>query len=490
MIRNLKFLRFLAGRNDNRTMINIPSNIFRGYDIRGVSGKEITEETMYIFGQAYATFLASRRIYEAVVGYDNRLTSEKFSKSFIKGLIESGVTVYNVGLSLSQIVYFAQYHFLSKGAAVITASHNPKEFNGLKLAAGFSDTMVSEEIQDFRRLAQKGKFISTITQGKEIKSDVFPAYVKDILKRNKLSKKFKIVVDGCACTPGKFYPEIFRQAGCEVIEKNCIPDGNFPLGTPDPTERYHLERLGKEVLETKADMGFAYDADGDRIGVVDENGQVIWNDNLVSIFAEDMLDFVPGTKIVFNTLCSKQVKEVVEKHGGVPIIWKTGHSFIKAKVKEERALFGGELSGHFFFMDNFYGHDDAAMASLRLLSFLERHNKTLSQVVSNLPKYFSSPETKLGCPDNIKFKLISENIATEIKELYPKAEYLEIDGVRMDLPDAMFIIRASQNGPYITVKFEAKTKEKYEQLRMQIKTILHKFKEVDFSQGVNAEELS
>lgn len=471
-------------------MINIPNNIFRGYDIRGIADKEITEETMYVFGKAYATFLASRRINETVVGYDCRLTSLKFSKAFIKGLLECGINVYNIGLSLSQIVYFAGYHFLSKGGAMITASHNPKEFNGLKLSVGFSDTMVSEEIQDFRRLAQSGKFITSKIPGKEIKEDIFQAYIKDILKRNKLNKKFKIVVDGCACTSGKFYPEIFRAAGCEVVEKNCKPDGNFPLGTPDPTEKHHLQRLGKEVVEAKADAGFAYDADGDRIGLVDEKGQMVWNDVLVSIFAKDMLEFVPGTKIIFNTLCSKQVKEVIEKSGGIPVIWKTGHSFIKAKVKEERALFGGELSGHFFFMDNFYGHDDAAMATLRVLSFLERQVKTLSEVIADLPKYFSSPETKLGCPDDVKFKLISEDIAQEIKKLYPKAEYLEIDGIRMDLPDAMFIVRASQNGPYITVKFEAKTKEKYEELRNQIKTILHKFKAVDFSVGVNAEELN
>lgn len=489
-VRNIYFSNFkLLISLSNCAMITIPNNIFRGYDIRGVAGSEITEETMYVFGKAYATFLAKRRIFDCVVGHDNRLSSEKFTKSFIKGMLECGVTVYNIGFSLSQIVYFAQYYFLSKGGAMISASHNPKDYNGLKLAVGFSDTMVSEEIQYFREIARSGKFTLTKTKGKEIKQDVFPTYVNDILKKNKLDKKFRIVVDGCACTPGMFYPELFRQAGCEVIEKNTRLDGNFPLGTPDPTERHHLERLGQEVIEAKADIGFTYDADGDRIGVVDEKGQIIWNDVLVSIFAMDLLDYQPGAKIIFNTLCSKQVSEVIKNHGGIPMIWKTGHSFIKAKVKEERALFGGELSGHFFFMDNFYGHDDAAMASLRILSYLERHNLTLSQLVKQLPHYYSSPETKLGCPDDVKFKLVSEKIGAEMKKLYPKADYLEIDGVRMDLPDSMLIIRASQNGPYVTVKFEAKTKEKYEELRGQIKTILHKFPEVNFAEGVNAEEL-
>jgi len=373
---------------------------------------------------------------------------------------------------------------------MITASHNPKEYNGLKLGVGFSETMITEEIMEYRDLVKSKQFTSLPTKGKHVQKDIFPDYLDDILRHSDpLKKKFKVVVDACSATTGIFIPPLLRKAGCEVIEQNCVPDGNFPVGTPDPTEKEVLERLGKRVIAEKADIGFAYDADGDRLGVVDENGGLLWNDVLVSIFAKDILDFLPGSKIIFNTLCSKQVDEVVKKAGGIPIIWKTGHSFIKAKVREERAPFGGELSGHFFFVDNFYGHDDGAMGTMRMLSYMDRQQKKLSEIVSKLPQYISSPEIKVGCPDATKFELVSKKIGAEIKKLYPNASYVEIDGVRMDTENEMLIIRASQNGPYLTVKLEGKTQESYDMLKKQVGVILHAFSEIDFTSGVNTKAL-
>jgi len=284
-------------------------------------------------------------------------------------------------------------------------------------------------------------------------------------------------------------PDILRRAGCEVIEQNTKPDGNFPVGTPDPTERDVQERLARRVMAEHADLGFSYDCDGDRVGIVDEAGNLIWNDVFVSICSMDILDFLPGARIVYNTLCSKQVDEVIRLHNGIPLMWKTGHSFIKAKVREERAAFGGELSGHFFFFDNFYGHDDGAIGSLRLLAYLTRVRKSLQQVVSELPKYISSPEIKVGCQEDVKFILVSERIGREIKKLYPKAKYVEIDGVRMDTESEMLIVRASQNGPYLTVKFEGKTQKAYDILKKQASEILHKFPEIDFRSGVNTAAL-
>jgi phosphomannomutase/phosphoglucomutase len=469
---------------------DIPSVIFRGYDLRGLVDKELNEEVMEFLGKGYATFLSKRRVIEAVVGCDSRLTSESYKNSFIKGLVSCGINVIDLGLSLSQIMYFAQYYFRTKGGCFITASHNPKEFNGMKLAVGFSQTMVSEEIQEFRQITQSGLYTKAEKPGKLTTVDIFPEYKQDILKRVSIGKKFKVVVDACNATPGKFLPDIFRSAGFEVVEQNINLDGNFPSGTPDPTEKKVQERLAQKVLAEKADIGFSYDADGDRVGIVDEKGNLIWNDVLVSIFALDVLDFLPKSKIIFNTLCSKQVQEVVLGAGGIPVIWSTGHSFIKAKVAEERAPFGGELSGHFFFVDNFYGHDDGAFASLRLLSYLARKGKSLSEIVNGLPKYISSPEIKLACPDQIKFQLISEKISQDLKDLYPEAQYIEIDGVRMDTADRMTIIRASQNGPYITVKFESKDENGYQELKKQISQILHKYPEIDFSSGTNTEALS
>lgn len=359
--------------------------------------------------------------------------------------------------------------------------------NGFKLAVGFSDTMITEEIFELREIAKVGKFVEPQNKGIYREEEIFSHYKKDLYKRMPDKLNFKVVVDGGNCTPGVFMPEILRDIGCEVIEQNTNLDGNFPLGTPDPSEKDYLQRLAKGVIENKADIGFCYDPDGDRIGIVDESGQTIWNDNLVSIFANDLLDFQPGAKVVYNTLCSKQVTEVIKSRGGIPVMWLTGHSFIKAKLKEERALFGGELSGHFFFMDNFYGHDDCAFASLRLLNYLKRRGKTLSQVVSELPKYSSSPEIKLGLPDNIKFEFIKDVIGKDLKGLYPDAQYIEIDGVRMDTDDKMAIVRASQNGPYITIKYEAKTKEGYNTLKKQLRELLKSHKEIDWSYGVNTD---
>src|SRR3989338_9191332 len=315
-------------------------------------------------------------------------------------------------------------------------------------------------------------------QGLHIQKDISADYIDDLFRHIDKIKNFKVVVDSCAATTGLFLPNILRRAGCTVIEQNTKPDPTFPVGVADPTESEGQERLAKRVKEEKADIGFSYDTDGDRIGVVDEDSALIWNDILVALFAKDILEFLPGGKIIYNTLCSKIVGDVVRQAGGIPIMWITGHSFIKAKVRDEAAPFGGELSGHIYFVDNFYGHDDGAIATLRLLSYLTRIGKSLKQAVSELPKYVSSPEIKLGCPDAVKFKLVSQEIGAEIKKLYPLAKYVEIDGVRMDTKDEMLIVRASQNGPYLTVKFEGKTQSAYNKLKKQINDILHTFKEI------------
>lgn len=465
----------------------INPNIFRGYDIRGLIDEDLNENVYYTLGRAYGTFLNKRRIKESAVGRDNRHNSDLYSQAFIKGLNDSGIDTINIGLSMSQIVYYSSYEFKTKGGAMITASHNPKEFNGLKMSVGYSDTMVSEEIIELKKIAQSKKFVEG--NGNNRKQDIIKAYTQQLLKLFSLKKKWKIVVDGCNATGGVFYPEIFRQVGCEVVEQNCQLDSDFPLGHPDPTELTVLERLAEGVIKAKADLGFAFDADGDRMSVVDENGQILWMDTIVSLFAKDVLDFLPGSKIVYNTLCSRQVQETIEQANGQGVMWLTGHSFIKAKVKEERSPFGGELSGHIFFMDNFYGHDDAAYACLRLLSYLERRNIKLSKAVSELVQYISSPEIKLGLPDEIKFQLIDNEITADFKKHWPKAKFTKIDGIRMDLPEQMAIIRASQNGPYVTVKFEAKTKKQYEILKKELKNILKQYPAVNWQEGSNTHAL-
>jgi phosphomannomutase/phosphoglucomutase len=470
-------------------MKQIPDHVFRGYDLRGLVGSELDEENVLLLAKGYATWLLQRRIYDCVVGFDSRESSPKFRDILVKGLTESGIKVYDIGITLSQICYFAQYYFRTRGMVMITASHNPKEYNGFKFGTGYSETMITEEIVAFRELVKSGQFVQLDKKGEHIKTDIFPEYQKDLLRRIGPIKKFKVVVDSCAATTGLFLPKILRSVGCEVIEQNTTPDSSFPVGVADPTEKEVQERLAKRVVLEKADLGFSYDTDGDRLGVVDQAGNLIWNDTLLALFSKDILDFAPGSKIIFNVLCSKQVDEVIKANKGQAIMWKTGHSFIKAKVREERAIFGGELSGHFFFVDNFYGHDDGAIASLRLLAYLTRVNQSLQEAIAQLPHYFSSPEIKVGCPDNIKFSVVSEKIAVEMKKLYPSANYVEIDGVRMDTEAEMMIVRASQNGPYLTIKFEAKSQEKYDLLKTQVGKILHSLTEVDFKSGVNVSSL-
>lgn len=465
--------------------MNPPSHIFRGYDIRGIAETELTDKNVSAIARGYATYLLNRRIFDSVLGRDCRLSSPRLSKIFIDELTNAGITVYDIGMTLSQIAYWGQYYFLSKGLVMITGSHNPKEYNGVKLGTGFSETMVTEEINAFRDLVQKGDFKKKEKPGRHIPKDIFKEYLNDLLKRVEKIASFKVVVDACNGSAGPYLPKILREVGCEVIEQNTQPDGNFPNGTPDPTEKEVQERLAERVVKEKADLGFSYDTDGDRVGIVDHEGNLIWNDILVSIFAKDILDYMPGSDIIFNALCSKQVPEVIKKCGGNPVIWKTGHSFIKAKVKELHAPFGGELSGHFFFMDNFYGHDDGAIATLRLLAYLTRTGKSLKEVVQELPQYISSPEIKLGLADQIKFKLIEEKIAPDIKSVYPTADFIMIDGVRMETNDRMLVVRASHNGPYITVKFEAKIEKDYDELKKQTEKILRQYQEINFAVGVN-----
>lgn len=455
---------------------NINPTIYRGYDIRGVMGTDLNNDVYYTLGRAYATFLAKRRISEATVGRDNRLNNKEYSVAFIEGLRDGGVDVTDIGLSLSQITYFAPYAYLNKGAAMITASHNPGDFNGVKLTTGYSETMISGEIQEMRQIAEGGQFSSG--QGSLKEDDLFPRYKDYILKFFKLNKRWRVVVDCCNSTSGMFLPEILKEAGCEVIEQNNNLDGNFPLGAPDPTHEEVVKRIADGVKKAGADIGFGYDADGDRMAVVDDNGRVLWMDTIVALFALDVLEKMPGAPIVFNTLCSRQVSDTIKAAGGKPMMWLTGHSYIKAKVKEERSPFGGELSGHIFFMDNFFGHDDSAYASLRLLTYLERTNQVLSQAVDKLPQYVSSPEIKLVVAEEVKKELVDKEIRADFERLFSGAEFTDIDGIRMDGQDEMAIIRPSQNGPYITVKFEAKTKEGYEALKKTLKEALGKYESI------------
>lgn len=472
--------------------MKVNPNIFRGYDLRGIVGTDLNPEIMEHLGKAHGTYMKRHGVGEAVVGYDCRATSQEYADAFIRGLSWAGINTVNIGMTMVGTFYWAQYYLNRKGGAFITASHNPAEYNGVKFAIDFSETLVSEGIQEIRKMVENEDYERGKKEGKIEKRDVLSEYIEDLRNRINIKNKFNIVVDPSCATAGVIVPKVLESFGQNIIKSNCEIDPSFPLGTPDPTETAVAERLSKKVLEEKADIGFSYDADGDRIGIADEKGRIIWNDVLVAIFAKDVLEKHPGAKIMFNTLCSKVVEDSIKESGGEPFMWRTGHSFLKKKNQEVKAAFIGELSGHFFFSADFYNHDDGCYTTLRLLDYLSRSGKTLSQLVDSLPKYISSPEIKVGCADDKKVALISK-MSGVLRKDYPGAEVIDDeragDGVRLNLPDSMFVVRYSQNGPYLTIKFEAQTQEKYDELKKYLNKFLHGYQEVDWTYGVNVESL-
>jgi phosphomannomutase / phosphoglucomutase len=473
--------------------MQINPNMFRGYDLRGVVNKDLNPEIVEIIGRAYGTYLKRRNIDRAVIGYDCRFTSKDYSEAIIKGLNWVGIDTINIGLNLVGTFYWSQYHFAALGGAFVTASHNPADYNGFKFMVDYSENLINDGMDELRRMVQEDDYKQGEKPGSNQNIDIRDLYFKDIIKRLPLTKKFKVVVDPSCSTAGVIAPELLRQAGCEVIEKNCQIDPSFPLGTPDPTETIIAERVKVAVLAEKADIGFSYDADGDRIGIVDDKGGIIWNDVLVALFAVDVLLEHPGAIIMFNTLCSKVVPEMIVKYGGQPYMWRTGHGFLKKKNQEIKAAFIGELSGHFFFSADFYNHDDGLYSTMRLLAYLSRTNQSLSEAISQLPKYISSPEIKIGCPDDLKVALMVK-IAAKLRHDFQSAQVIDDeragDGVRLDMPDSMFIVRYSQNGPYLTVKFEAQDQVKFDELNKYISDLLHSYSEIDWSFGVNVESLA
>ncbi|MBI4086331.1 MAG: phosphomannomutase/phosphoglucomutase [Candidatus Liptonbacteria bacterium] len=462
--------------------------IFRGYDLRGLVDTDLSPELAEHLGRAYGTYLKRRGIKELVVARDSRATGPAYSEALIRGLLWAGADVIDIGMHLVGTFYWSQYYLNRKGGVYISASHNPPEWNGFKFANDFSETLVSDGMQELRRMVEAEDYEQAKTPGTSRQEDIREAYYKDILARVPLVKKFKIVVDASATTAGAFAPELLRRAGCEVIEKNCVVDSSFPLGVADPTSSVVAGRLGREVMEAGADIGFTYDADGDRIGIVDEKGGIIWNDVVVELLALDVLTRHPGATIMYNTLCSKAVAETIARAGGTPFMWRVGHSFLKKKNQQVKAAFIGELSGHFFFSADFYNHDDGLYSTMALLRYLGATGKTLSEAVAELPYYMSSPEIKLFCADEKKSAVV-EKIGALLKKEYPSAEAIDDeragDGVRLDLPDAMMVARYSQNGPYLTIKFEGKTKERYAEVAKFLSSLLHQFSEIDWSSPMN-----
>lgn len=447
--------------------MRINPQIFREYDIRGIVGKDLTAEIVELLGKSYGTYLISKGGKKVSVGRDNRLSSPKFKSALIGGILSTGCDVIDIGLVPTPVMYFSLFNLDVDGGIVVTGSHNPPNFNGFKIAVG-KTTIYGDQIMELRKIIDEDEFISG--KGTLYHQNIIDDYIEYIEDRIDLERKIKVVIDAGSGTAGIIAPKLLREIGCEVIELYCEPDGTYPHHHPDPTVVEFVQDLIKKVKEERADLGIAYDGDADRIGVIDDNGNIIWGDQLLILFSRDILK-KKKEKIIFEVKCSQALVDEIKKAGGEPIMWKTGHSLIKDKMIEEKAALAGEMSGHLFFADNYYGYDDAIFASCRLAELLSKSDKTISEMLSDVPKYFSTPEIRVDCPDENKFEIVDD-----IKN-YFKKDYktIDVDGVRILFDDGWGLVRASNTQPAIVLRFEGKTEESLENIKNKILEKLGKY---------------
>jgi phosphomannomutase/phosphoglucomutase len=435
--------------------------IFREYDIRGVVDQDLTEEVVRLLGQGFATYISRQGKRRVVVGRDGRLSSPRFREPLVQGMISGGLEIVDVGVCPTPVFYFSLFHLDREGGVMITGSHNPPEFNGFKVCVG-KDTLFGEEIQNLRKIIEDGKFV----QGKGSVSlqNVIPAYQNHILQNIHLDRRIKLVIDSGNGTAGLAAPKIFRSLGCQMEDLYSEVDGRFPNHHPDPTVPEYMKDLIAKVKDTGAEVGIGYDGDADRIGVVDPLGNIIWGDQLLILFARQILQSHPGATIVSEVKCSQNLYDDIARHGGHGIMWKAGHSLLKSKMKEEKALLGGEMSGHIFFADRYFGYDDAIYASCRLLEILSQSGQSIPEMLSDVPKTFNTPEIRVDCPDDQKFALV-DRVRESFRREYP---IVDVDGVRVVFPDGWGLVRASNTQPALVLRFEAKSTERLLEIRALI----------------------
>jgi len=438
--------------------VQINPQIFREYDIRGVVDKDLTPEVVKRLAQGFGTHMKALGYHDLVVGRDGRLSSKSLSEAVIEGLLSTGCYVTDIGLCPTPVYYFSIFHLDKEGGIMVTGSHNPPEFNGLKISAGRS-TIFGEQIQDLRRLIEKGEFASG--RGKVSQSEIIKPYQDHIKKDIHLKKKINVVIDAGNGTAGIVAGQLLTELGCHVEELYCDVNGRFPYHFPDPTIPENLKDLIEFVKKTKADTGIGYDGDADRIGVVDDQGNILWGDQLMILFSRDILKSRKGATFIAEVKCSQNLFEDVQHHGGKAIMWKTGHSLIKEKMKNEKAVLGAEMSGHLFFADRYFGYDDAIYASCRLVELLSRTDQKLSQLLQDIPKTSITPEIRVDCPDEIKFQVV-EKVKEELEKTYP---IIDVDGVRVQFGDGWGLVRASNTQPVLVLRFEASTEKRLTEIK-------------------------
>jgi phosphomannomutase/phosphoglucomutase len=440
------------------------SQIFREYDIRGLVDTELTDEVVGHLGRGLATMVKRAGGASVVVGRDARLSGQRFRDAFVAGVLQTGLNVYDVGIVPTPVVYHAANSLPVDGLAVITGSHNPPPYNGFKMGVG-KTTFYGETIQALRRLIEQRDFESG-RPGVVIPYDAVTPYLHFVASTVKRGpRKLKVVVDGGNGVGGITALPMLAALGYQVVPLFCEPDGRFPNHHADPTIAKNLEQLIARVRAEKADLGIAFDGDADRIGVVDEQGDIIWGDRLMIILSRAVLKDVPGASIVGEVKCSFTLYDDIQAHGGKPVMWKTGHSLIKAKMKELHAMLAGEMSGHIFYAHRFFGFDDAPYAGARLLEILSMQEAPLSSLLADVPVTFSTPELRVDTPEEKKFAVVKR--CTEL--LRAKGLTLvEIDGVRVTWPDGWGLIRASNTTPLLVVRYEAQSQARLGEIQALI----------------------
>lgn len=430
----------------------VEKKIFRQYDIRGVWSEDLTPETVHLIGRAFGTLAIGASGKDRVrlsVGRDVRLSSGEISAELIKGIVSTGADVIDIGECPTPVQYFSLHSLEVDGGVMVTGSHNPPEYNGFKLSID-KETIFGEGIQHLRKIIEARGFAagSGTVRKKEMLGD-YAAYLK---KGFPDFSGIKVVLDAGNGAAGLVAPRILEELGAGVIRLFCEPDGNFPNHHPDPVMQENLAALIDKVRTSSADLGVAYDGDADRIGVVDSDGDIVWGDRLMIVFARDILERSPGAPIIGEVKCSQIMYDDITRSGGKAIMWKTGHSLIKKKMKEEKALLAGEMSGHIFFADRYFGYDDAIYATLRLLEILKKAGEPyrLKKLLSGLPQVFSTPEIRFDCPDELKFR-----VTEMMKDVFSEYEVDTIDGARIHFGDGWALIRASNTQPALVMRFEA-----------------------------------
>lgn len=441
-------------------------NMFRSYDIRANAEKELTNEAVYQIGKAFGTYLRNNSNSRVVVGRDNRLSSKRITSALIDGILSTGCNVINIGETTTPIFCFSITYFQVDGGAMVTGSHNPPEFNGIKFQVG-KNPLYGKTLRNLAQIIEYGVFIQG--NGSLYPKEIVPHYVKRIKELISMQRSIKVVVDCGNGNTGTIAPKLFRDLGCEVIPLYCESDGRFPNHQPDPAVSSNLKDLVEKVLQKGAEIGIGYDGDGNRIGVVDEMGQIISPDILLGLLARDFLKQRGSGKVICDVKASQALLEDVEKHGGTVVMCKTGYPFVFEKMFTENAILAGELSGHICINDNLFAYGDAIFVSCHLLEMLSRTKDSLSQLLADFPKYFSTPEFRIPCSDDQKFQLV-EYIKNHFAERYKS---LTIDGIRVILGNKSWaLIRASNTEPFLSVRFEAKTEKDLINVRSKVVTQL------------------